>query len=68
MNNVFGLAVFGLGVSLLIVAFAASEPAGVQLSRWVAAYPALQSAWLLVLGVLAVLAGLGLAFWGARKH
>ncbi len=68
MTNVVGLAIFGLGIALLILGFAASEPSDMQLSRWVAAYPALRSAWPLVLGALAVAAGLALAFWGARRH
>ncbi|HVV71478.1 MAG TPA: DUF3185 family protein [Verrucomicrobiae bacterium] len=68
MSNIFGLLIFALGVALLIANFAVSQPAGVQLSQWVQNYPALRSFWLLALGGLAVVAGLGLAFWGSRRN
>jgi len=54
--------------ALLIVNFALSKPAGIELTSWVANYPGLRSVWLLVVGSLAVVAGFFLAFWGNRHR
>ncbi len=65
MSTMVGLAVFCLGIALLIVAF---DALGVRQSEIVlSGFPRPDSPWLLAGGGGAILAGLWLAFTGKRR-
>jgi hypothetical protein len=61
MNNVIGLAIFALGIFLLISGFNESQSFGSNLSRVFAANPTDRSLWMMVGGSAAVVSGLFLA-------
>ncbi len=67
MTHIFGLAVFALGIALLVVGFATGGTTNAQISAWLAVHPAVQSVWLLIAGAASVLTGLVLAFLATRK-
>jgi hypothetical protein len=62
MNNVLGLAIFALGIFLLISGFNEPQSFGSDLSR---TYPTNRSLWMIGGGSLAVIGGLFLA---VRRH
>jgi LPXTG-motif cell wall-anchored protein len=66
MNNITGLAVFALGIVLLIFGFNASQPFGAELSRNLSNNSDQSSVWLIAGGGAAVLGGLFLALRSRR--
>ncbi|HWQ93631.1 MAG TPA: DUF3185 family protein [Clostridia bacterium] len=66
MNNILGLAVFALGIVLLIFGFNESQSLGSEVSRAFTGNPSNRSMWLIVGGILAVIAGLFIAIRGGR--
>jgi multisubunit Na+/H+ antiporter MnhB subunit len=67
MNNIAGLAIFALGVVLLIFGFNESHSTNSDVSRFFTGNPTDRSMWLLVGGTVSVVAGLTLSILGARK-
>src|SRR2546423_10337046 len=68
MNNIVGLAIFALGVVLLIFGFNESRSFNSDVSRFFTGNPTDRSMWLIAGGGVAVVAGLILAVGGARKN
>jgi multisubunit Na+/H+ antiporter MnhB subunit len=68
MNNVIGLAIFALGVVLLIFGFNESQSFGSEVSRFFTGNPSDRSMWMIVGGAVAVVAGLVLAVRGMRRR
>ena len=66
MNNITGLAVFALGIVLLIFGFNASQPFSGELARSISTKADQTSIWLVVGGSAAVLGGLILAIRSRR--
>ena len=64
MNNLVGLGIFALGVVLLIFGFNESHSFGSDVSRFFTGNPTDRSIWLIVGGVVAIVAGLGLSARG----
>ena len=67
MNNVVGLAIFALGVVLLIFGFNESHSFSSDVSRAFTGNPTDRSMWMIVGGIVAVIAGLFLAIIGIRR-
>ncbi len=67
MNNIVGLAIFALGVVLLIFGFNESQSFGSDVSRAFTGNPTDRSMWLIAGGGVAVVAGLILAVRGMRR-
>jgi len=67
MNNIVGLAIFALGVVLLIFGFNESQSFSSDVSRFFTGNPTDRSMWLIAGGGVAVVAGVVLAVWGARR-
>jgi hypothetical protein len=67
MNNVVGLAVFALGVVLLIFGFNESQSFGSEVSRVFTGNPTDRSVWMIAGGAAAVIAGLVLTLRGVRR-
>jgi hypothetical protein len=67
MNNVVGLAVFAVGIVLLILGFNASQSFSSDVSRFFTGNPTDKSIWLLIGGGVAVVVGLVVAVRGARR-
>lgn len=67
MTNVSGLAIFAVGIVLLILGFNASHSFGSDVSRFFTGNPTDKSVWLLLGGVAAVIVGLLVAVFGARR-
>ena len=67
MNNIIGLAIFALGVVLLIFGFNESHSFSSDVSRTFTGNPTDRSIWFLVGGAAAVIVGLFMAVRGARK-
>jgi multisubunit Na+/H+ antiporter MnhB subunit len=67
MNNAIGLAIFALGVILLIFGFNESYNPGSEISRLFTGSAGERPVWLIVGGALAVLTGLAVAIAGARR-
>ncbi len=67
MTNVGGLALFALGIVLLIFGFNESRSFASDVSRLFTGNPTDRSVWLVIGGAVAVIAGLGLALRGARR-
>jgi len=61
MNNIFGLAIFAVGIVLLIFGFNESQSFASDVSRVVTGNPSDRSIWMIVGGSLAVVGGLVLA-------
>ena len=61
MNNIVGLAIFAVGIVLLIFGFNESQSFASEVSRVFSGNPSDHSMWMLVGGGLAVVAGLVLA-------
>ena len=68
MNNIAGLAIFALGIVLLIFGFNESHSFGSDVSRFFTGNPTNRSLWFLIGGAVAVVAGLVLAIRGARRE
>ena len=68
MNNIVGLAVFALGIVLLIFGFNESHSFGSDISRAFTGNPTDRSMWLIAGGACAVIAGLAIAVLGARRR
>lgn len=66
MNNIVGLAIFALGVVLLIFGFNESQSFGSEVSRFFTGNPTDRAIWMIAGGVIAVVAGLLLAIRGRR--
>jgi hypothetical protein len=66
MNNIVGLAMFGLGVVLLIFGFNESHSASSDVSRFFTGNPTDRSMWLIVGGTGAVIVGLIVSIRGGR--
>jgi hypothetical protein len=67
MNNVVGLAVFAVGIVLLIFGFNASQSFSSDVSRFFTGNPTDKSMWLLIGGAAAVIIGLVVAIRGTRR-
>jgi multisubunit Na+/H+ antiporter MnhB subunit len=67
MNNIAGLAVFAVGVVLLIFGFNESHSFGSSISRTFTGSPSDRSMWLIVGGAMAVISGLALSIKGSRR-
>lgn len=67
MNNIVGLAVFAVGIVLLIFGFNASHSFGSDVSRFFTGNPTDKSMWLLIGGAAAVIVGLFVAIRGTRS-
>jgi len=68
MNNVIGLAIFALGVVLLIFGFNESQSLGSEVSRVFTGNPSDRSMWMIVGGAVAVVGGLVLGIRGMRRR
>ena len=66
MNNIAGLAILALGVVLLIFGFNESQSFTSDVSRAFTGNPSDRSIWFIVVGAVAVIAGLVLALRGRR--
>ena len=67
MNNILGLAVFAVGIVLLIFGFNESHSFGSDVSRFFTGNPTDKAVWMILGGVAAVVAGLFLSVRGMRK-
>ena len=67
MNNIIGLAIFGLGVVLLIFGFNESHSASSDVSRFFTGNPTDRSMWLIVGGGVAAMIGLIVSIRGGRR-
>ena len=67
MNNIIGLAVFALGVALLIFGFNEAHSFSSDVSRTFTGNPTDRSMWLIVGGAVAVIVGLVLTIRGGRR-
>jgi hypothetical protein len=67
MNNVVGLALFALGIALLIFGFNESHSFNSDISRVFTGNPTNRAVWLLAGGVAGVVVGLFLSVKGLRK-
>ena len=67
MNNIVGFIILALGVVLLIFGFNESHSLGSDISRFFTGNPTDRAIWMLIGGIIAVVAGLFLSLTGARK-
>ena len=67
MNNIVGLAIFAVGIVLLVFGFNASHSFSSDVSRVFTGNPTDKSIWLLGGGAAAVIVGLVLAIRGGRR-
>jgi hypothetical protein len=67
MNNLLGLALFALGVVLLVFGFNESQSFTSDVSRFFTGNPTDRSMWLIAGGGVGVVAGLILAVRGTRR-
>jgi len=67
MNNIVGLAIFAVGIVLLVFGFNASHSFSSDVSRVFTGNPTDKSIWLLMGGAAAVIVGLVLAIRGGRR-
>ncbi len=68
MNNIVGLAIFAVGIVLLIFGFNASQSFSSDVSRFFTGNPTDKSIWMIAGGAAAVIAGLFLAITSARRR
>jgi len=68
MNKIVGLAIFALGIVLLVFGFNESHSFGSDVTRAFTGNPTARSMWLIGGGALAIACGLGLTVWGIRKR
>ena len=67
MNNIVGVAIFALGVALLIFGINESHSVGSDVSRFFTGNPTDRSMWMIIGGIVAVIAGGILAITGMRR-
>ncbi len=67
MNNIVGLAIFAVGIVLLIFGFNESQSLSSDVSRFFTGNPTNHSIWMIAGGALAVVAGLVLAVKGSHR-
>ena len=67
MTNIVGLAIFAVGIVLLILGFNASHSFSSDFSRFFTGNPTDKSIWLLVGGAAAIIVGLVVAIRGVRR-
>jgi multisubunit Na+/H+ antiporter MnhB subunit len=67
MNNIVGLAIFAVGIVLLVFGFNASHSISSDVSRFFTGNPTDKSIWFLVGGAAAVILGLVVAIRGGRR-
>jgi multisubunit Na+/H+ antiporter MnhB subunit len=67
MNNIVGLALFAIGIVLLIFGFNESQSFSSDVSRFFTGNPTDRSIWLVVGGAAAVVLGLVMAIRGQRS-
>ncbi len=67
MTNIVGLAIFAVGIVLLIFGFNASHSFSSDVSRFFTGNPTDKSIWLLIGGAAAIVLGLCVAIFGARR-
>ena len=67
MNNIVGLAIFAVGIVLLVFGFNASHSFSSDVSRFFTGNPTDKSIWFLVGGAAAVIVGLVVAIRGGRR-
>jgi multisubunit Na+/H+ antiporter MnhB subunit len=65
--NIIGLAVFALGIVLLIFGFNESQSFNSDVSRFFTGNPSDRSMWLIAGGAVAVIAGMILALRGMKR-
>jgi len=68
MNNIVGLAIFALGVVLLIFGFNESQSFNSEVTRTFTGNPTDRSMWLITGGAIAVICGIVLAITGRRNR
>ncbi len=68
MSNFVGLAIFALGIVLLVFGLNESQSFSSELSRVFTGNPTDRSVWLIAAGGAAVIGGLVLAISGAKRH
>ena len=68
MFSILGLGVFAAGIVLLIFGFNETHSFSSDISRMFTGNPTEHSIWLLVGGIVAVVAGLALAISGTRRQ
>ena len=59
MNRILGLALFVVGIVLLLMGVSASESVGSDISRFFTGHPTDKAIWLMLGGVLSILVGAG---------
>jgi multisubunit Na+/H+ antiporter MnhB subunit len=67
MTNIVGLAIFAVGIVLLIFGFNESHSFSSDVSKFFTGNPTDKSIWLLIGGAAAIVVGLLVAIFGARK-
>ena len=67
MQRVIGIAILVVGVVLIVFGMQASASLGSRLSELVTGAPSDRTIWLLLLGVVAAVIGLGLLLTGRRS-
>ena len=67
MTNIVGLALFAVGIVLLILGFNASQSFSSDVSRFFTGNPTDKSIWLLIGGAVAIIVGLVVAIRGTRR-
>jgi len=67
MNNIVGLAIFAVGIVLLVFGFNASHSFSSDVSRFFTGNPTDKSIWFLVGGAAAIIVGLVVAIRGGRR-
>ena len=67
MTNIVGLAIFAVGIALLILGFNASHSFSSDVSRFFTGNPTDKSIWFLVGGAAAIVVGLVVAIRGVRR-
>jgi multisubunit Na+/H+ antiporter MnhB subunit len=67
MTNIVGLAIFAVGIVLLVLGFNASHSFSSDVSRFFTGNPTDKSVWLLVGGAAAIIVGLVVAIRGVRR-
>ena len=68
MNNIVGLLILALGIVLLILGFNESHSLSSDFSRFFTGNPTDRAVWMLIGGIVALIAGFFLSITGARKH
>ena len=66
MNNIVGLAIFAVGIVLLIFGFNESHSFSSDISRTFTGNPTDRSMWMIIGGAIAVIAGLVVAIRGRK--